>query len=212
MWRPLDKVCCSPCSVSISSPFADCKELTFTMLPPRFQESPLSLWNSVITEWFKGHNEHPVSHRKKSWDLPIVSSIAAELMATAPDALSKARLLSTCIKESGAWRHTLSVTSLVLHMITNIHIVIGLRLGAPICIPLLCHYCGSKVDTLGTHGLSCHFSAGCHFCHAMLIDILHRALSIASQLGPLVQMVSVLTVSPWFLGQMSDYWLGMQPV
>ena len=33
---------------------------------------------------------------------------------------------------------------------------------------------------LGTHGLSCRFSAGRHFCHAMLKDILHRALSSAN--------------------------------
>ena len=32
-------------------------------------------------------------------------------------------------------------------------------------------------DTLGTHELSCHLSAGHHFHNAMLNDILHRALS-----------------------------------
>ena len=36
------------------------------------------------------------------------------------------------------------------------------------------------MDTLGTHGLSCCFSAGRHFRHAMLNDILHRALSSAN--------------------------------
>ena len=36
------------------------------------------------------------------------------------------------------------------------------------------------MDMLGTHGLSCHFSAGRHFRHAMLNDILHRALSSAN--------------------------------
>ena len=36
------------------------------------------------------------------------------------------------------------------------------------------------MDTLGTHGLSCHFSTGCHFRHAMLNDILHGALSSAN--------------------------------
>ena len=30
------------------------------------------------------------------------------------------------------------------------------------------------------HWLSCRFSIGCHFCHAMLNDILHRALSSAN--------------------------------
>ena len=154
--------------------FAGCRELTFTILPPHFQESPLSL--SAITEWSTGHNEPPpsgpMSHRQKSWDLPRVSSIAAELLTTAPDPLSKARLLSASKKESDSWLHTLPVTSLGLCMDDNtIHTGIGIRLGAPLCIPHLCHHWGSNVDTLGTHGLSCRFSAG-HFRHAMLNDIL----------------------------------------
>ena len=41
--------------------FAGCRELTFTILPPRFQESPLSLWDSAIAEWSTGHNESPPS-------------------------------------------------------------------------------------------------------------------------------------------------------
>ena len=122
-----------------------------------------------------------MSHRQKLWDLPRVSSIAAELMATAPDPLSKARLLSASKKESGSWLHTLPVTSLGLRMDDNtIRIAIGLRLGTPLCIPHLCYHCGANVDTLGTHGLSCRFSAGRHFRHAMLNDILHRALSSAN--------------------------------
>ena len=36
------------------------------------------------------------------------------------------------------------------------------------------------MDKLGTHELSCRFSAGRHYRHAMLNDILHRALSSAN--------------------------------
>ena len=116
--------------------FAGCRELTFTILPPHFQESPLSLWDSAITEWSKGHNElppsNPMSHQQKSWDLPRVYTLG--------DPLSKARLLSASKKESGAWLHTLPVTSLGLRMDDNtICIAIGLCLGAPLCIPHLCH-------------------------------------------------------------------------
>ena len=61
----------------------------------------------------------------------MVSSIAAELLATAPDpSLSKVRLLSASKKGSGSWLHTLPVTSLGLRMDDNaIHIAIGLCLG-----------------------------------------------------------------------------------
>ena len=111
--------------------FAGCRELTFTILPPRFQKLPLSLWDA---EWSTCHNKPPpsgptcMSHRQKSWDLPRVSTIAAELLA---------RLLSASKKESGSWLHTLPVTSLGLRMDDNtIRIAIGLRLGTPLCIPV----------------------------------------------------------------------------
>ena len=85
-----------------------------------------------------------------------------------------------------------------------------LCLGAPLCIPHLCHYCGSNVDTLGTHGLSCCFSAGNHFSHAMLNDSLQlSSANVPSRLEPTGLVVSILMVSPWFLGQMADYWFGM---
>ena len=57
----------------------------------------------------------PMSHRQDS-DLPKVSSIAAEHLATDPDPLFKASLLSASKKESGALLHILPVTSLGLHM------------------------------------------------------------------------------------------------
>ncbi|KAL5476250.1 hypothetical protein EMCRGX_G026172, partial [Ephydatia muelleri] len=66
-------------------------------------------------------------------------------------------------------------------------LAIGLRLGVTLCIPHLCHYCGSNVDTLGTHGLSCRFSADHHFRHTMLNYILHKALpsaNVPSRLEP----------------------------
>ena len=59
-------------SSALLASFAGCRELTFTILPPRFQELPLSIWNSAIAEWSTGHNEPPsgpMSHRQKSWDL-----------------------------------------------------------------------------------------------------------------------------------------------
>ena len=115
-------------------------------------------------------------------------------------------------KESGAWLHTLPVTSLGLCMDDNtIHIAIGLHLGVPLCIHHLCHHCGSNVDTLGTHRLSCRFSAGRHFCHTMLNDILHRALSSAnvpSQLEPSGldhadgKHPNGITMVPWLNGRL----------
>ena len=61
----------------------------------------------------------------------------------------------------------------------TIHIAVGLRLGTPLCRPHTCHHCGSDVDCLATHDLSCRWSEDLHFQHALLNDIVHRALSSA---------------------------------
>ena len=89
------------------------------------------------------------------------------------------RLLSASKKESGAWLYTLPVTSLGLRMDDNtICIAIGLRLGAPLCIPHLCHHYGSNVARMGSVAVSALH--GRHFRHAMLNDLLHKALSSAN--------------------------------
>ena len=37
----------------------------------------------------------------------------------------------------------------------TIHIVVGLRLGSPLCRPHPCQHCGEEVDQYGVHGLRC---------------------------------------------------------
>ena len=71
----------------------------------------------------------------------------------------RARHLAAHTYESGAWLNALPVSALGLHMDDDtVHIAIGLRLGAPLCLPHVCHHGGAKVDNLSTHGLSCHKS------------------------------------------------------
>ena len=43
----------------------------------------------------------------------------------------------------------------------------------------LCLHCGAEVNHLGTHGLSCVQSEGHHHRHAVINDIVHRALIAA---------------------------------
>ena len=71
--------------------------------------------------------------------------------------MSRARLLAAHAYESGAWLNALPVSALGLHMDDDtVHIAIGV--GAPLCLPHVCHHGGAKVDHLNTHGLSCHKS------------------------------------------------------
>ena len=62
---------------------------------------------------------------------------------------------------------------------STIRIAVGLRLGVPFCNSHTCRHCGSHVNDLATHGLSCRWSEGRHSRHSNLYGIIHRALSAA---------------------------------
>ena len=57
----------------------------------------------------------------------------------------------------------------------QLRIAITLRLGTPICAPHRCK-CGSAVDSLGSHGLSCKFNADRFARHTEANAIIRRAL------------------------------------
>ena len=91
-----------------------------------------------------------------------------------------------------------------------VRVAVGLRLGLPLGCSHTCSSCGSEVDELGTHGLSCRFSKGRHSRHAAVNDIIRRALDsarIPSHLEPLGLYRSDgkrpdgATVVPWKCGR-----------
>ena len=101
-------------------------------------------------------------------------------MENAADERTKARLLVSMCKESGAWLNAFPISSCGLRMDNETtRVAIGLRLGAPLCQPLQCRHCGSAVDTLATHGLSYRWSEGRLPRHAAINDIIHRSLTSA---------------------------------
>ena len=92
-----------------------------------------------------------------------------------------------------------------------IRIVAGLRLGLPICTPHGCQHCGSAADELGTHGLSCRKSQGCHIRHGTANNIISRAhtsAGVPSRLKPSGLCLSNnsrldgATLVPWKCGQL----------
>ena len=94
--------------------------------------------------------------------------------------MSWAHLLAAHTRESGAWLNALPVSALGLCMDDDtVHVAMGLRLGAPLCLPHVCHHCGAEVGKLGTHGLSCHKSQGRHPRHASINSLIQRHLSAA---------------------------------
>ena len=107
--------------------------------------------------------------------------------------------------------NALPITSVGLRMEDDvIRIAAGLRLGAPLCHPHSCRLCGRAVDTFATHGLSCTKSAGRHFRHAAINNIIHRSLSsakIPSSLEPPGlsrsdgKQPDGITIAPWKAGR-----------
>ena len=97
--------------------------------------------------------------RQKTWDLPIVNKNWDNMLLEA-DQVSKARLMATAQKESGAWLNALPVSSLgTLLDPESFRVAIALWVGADVCILHSCR-CGGRMGSRGSHGLSCKYSAG----------------------------------------------------
>ena len=170
--------------------------------------------------WSQGHSEQPPSLPSSThqclWDAPRVASTYDDLLVDAPDCQAKSRLLAVSCPESGAWLNALPISTLGLCLADDVvRIVVGLRLGIPLCSPHPCCCCGATVEPLGTHGLSCQFSKGRHPQHASLNDLVKRALEsaeIPSHLEPMVSiglMARDLTESQLCHGRVVGFLFGM---
>ena len=115
-----------------------------------------------------GYRLHPI--------LPTCA--AAPLLVSATSAKSSAYSTSCRHVVNAVWSQF--VSALGLRMDDDmVRIAIGLRLVAPLCLPHICHHCGAEVDNLGTHGLSCRNSQGCHPRHPSINSLIQRYLSAA---------------------------------
>jgi hypothetical protein len=136
-------------------------------------------FNEAIEEWNIKSNMalHPSStSSQRQWDLPIIEHFHNNLLSSS-DVTQKAILLAVSEPESGAWLDALPSSKLgTLLEKTTLQIAVSLRLGISICQPHICT-CGSFIDTLSHHGLSCIKSAGTISRHSCLNDILKRAFS-----------------------------------
>ena len=191
-------------------------ELAHMILPANMQPPQLCYVDEALAIWSQGCQELPpngiAAHHQKLWDSLRLSSMADTLLKNTTDQLNRARLLAATCKESGAWLNALPITSLGLRMDdTTIRISMGLRLGIPLCRNHLCQQCGAEVSQFATHGLSCKRSAGRHYRHSAINDIIHRALVAAhvpSRLEPSGLYRSDgkrpdgITMLPWKCGQL----------
>ena len=93
-----------------------------------------------------------------------MSSKVDALLESAHDVQAKARLQAAYVKDSGAWlKNALPISALGLRMNDEtVRVAVGLRLGTQFCHPHSCYHCGTELDGLGIHGLSCRKSEGRH--------------------------------------------------
>ena len=116
------------------------------------------------------------SHLQGVWDAPNIAKDKATILAAATSDHDKARLLAVTGRRGSEWLHALPITSCGLRLDDEaVRVAIGLRLGLELCQAHLCP-CGSQVDCLGTHGLSCRQSAGRATWHQQLNDLIYRAV------------------------------------
>ncbi|XP_045777024.1 uncharacterized protein LOC123875316 [Maniola jurtina] len=125
-------------------------------------------------------SKEPVSlFSQRQWDDALCANVLQELINSSTSAKDRARLLAVSTRESSYWLQALPskhIGTLLDHL--TLTITVGLRLGARIQQPHLCH-CGETVDVYGHHSLACAKSAGRFSRHASLNGVIRRSLVTA---------------------------------
>ncbi|XP_037034226.1 uncharacterized protein LOC119073006 [Bradysia coprophila] len=167
----------------------------------------LGAWASISQSDFPPESDRKFQHK---WDLALCSRQQHDLSEKCSSVTSKARLLANIGSEAGAWLNAFPFSSLgTLLDDQSFRIAVSLRLGLPLCVPHTC-VCGVQVDELGLHGLSCKYSAGRYARHAIVNDLLKRAL-VTSKVPAMLEPTGCnrsddkkpdgLTLVPWHNGK-----------
>ena len=115
------------------------------------------------------------TEKQRNWDTPICKLELDSLIQNAEAPVDKARYLSVSQPHASDWLEAYPIPSLGLKMENKqFRVAVALRLGANICHQHTC-VCGKTVDQVGIHGLSCKKSAGIHFRHSQVNDLIKRA-------------------------------------
>ena len=120
-----------------------------------------------------------LASRQRSWDDKVIQRTKCMLMDRVSDPISRARLLAASSPHSGDWLNALPIASVGLRLSDEeIRIATGFRLGINLGAPHQC-ICGTSVDALGLHALSCGKVTGRHQRHNQINDIICRSLQTA---------------------------------
>jgi hypothetical protein len=163
---------------------AGCSALIQEILPLSLLANPDPNIELATSIWCQGLSQPPPSLPESShqrvWDAPQIEATYNSLLEGASTQQALARLMAVSSPESGAWLNALPISALGLRRDDDVvRIAVGLRLGIPLCRPHQCSNCGTDIDILGTHGLSCRYSKGRHSRRAAVNDIIKRSLESA---------------------------------
>ena len=117
--------------------------------------------------------------KQRNWDRPAIERGKSVLASVVDTPSHRARLLAVSAPHAGDWLKALPISSCGLRLEDDaVRVGVGIRLGLNICEPHLC-VCGSMVDQLGLHALSCKFGIGRLSRHGIINDIVCRAFTSA---------------------------------
>ncbi|XP_063618720.1 uncharacterized protein LOC134791601 [Cydia splendana] len=165
------------------SSFHSTQDLANKIFCPPADNICIQIQIEAKNSWTQACPENPIPafvHSQKLWDEPLCRVTLKALIDNAQSPAERARLLAVSEPESGLWLHALPSPNIgTLLERTTLALATSLRLGVKTNEPHRCR-CGSIVDELGHHGLSCQRSAGRISRHASLNDVIRRALASVS--------------------------------
>ena len=130
--------------------------------PDTVLDEATQLWSSVTNVDAPTH-----SGRQKDWSRPLHQLQHQDLISSS-STFDKRRIASFSSAIGSAWIHAVPCSNLGLKLTNQqTRVAIATRLGAELCQPHTC-ICGTRVDKLGLHGLSCKRSAGRFARHNMI--------------------------------------------
>ena len=114
------------------------------------------------------------------WDQPICEQKYQQLLSAQTTPTERSCLIAVASPHASDWLAALPSANLGLKLDnTAMRLATGLRLGASIVHPHKCR-CGTVVDSLGRHGLSCKYAKGTYPRHLEINMILERKLGKAN--------------------------------
>ena len=146
---------------------------------PTLSAEPDTDFDMCLSHWSEWTSVAPVvgstAVKQRSWDGFVVEVLKRRLDSMCPSNLDQARILAASAPHSGDWLHALPFSNCGLLLENQeLRIAVGLRIGAPLCLPHEC-VCGGTVDALGHHCFVCKKGAGKQIRHSLMNDVIWRS-------------------------------------